>query len=233
MDTVILIGNTNTRIAQLDKNSIKKIITVETKNLIAAIKKLSYVESNEVYLASVVPNVSSIVKKEIPFIKEITWRNYPGKIKVKQPEKVGIDRLLNAAGAWSLVQSECLIIDAGSAITIDLVNKNGDFEGGVIFPGEKLIVGALKNLALLKNIKISKSAFLLGKNTSEAIGSGIFFGLSFFVSGYIDFFRRKNPHLGVFFTGGSGKFLQQRTRQGCFRKEIGIIGIQAVIYGNS
>ncbi|MCM8759583.1 MAG: type III pantothenate kinase, partial [Candidatus Omnitrophica bacterium] len=176
MDTVILIGNTNTRIVWLTKRSIQKVTTVKTQGLEMVIPKMTFEKVGCVFVASVVPDATSVVKKFIPDIRQITWKDFPKKIKVKEPQKVGIDRLLNAIGGWSLAKTECLIIDAGSAITIDLVNKNGDFEGGVIFPGEKLIVESLKNLALLKNIKVSKPASLLGKNTSEAIGSGIFFG---------------------------------------------------------
>lgn len=233
MDTVILIGNTNTRIVWLTKRSIQKVTTVKTQGLEMVIPKMTFEKVGCVFVASVVPDATSVVKKFIPDIRQITWKDFPKKIKVKEPQKVGIDRLLNAIGGWSLAKTECLIIDAGSAITIDLVNKNGDFEGGVIFPGEKLIVESLKNLALLKNIKVSKPASLLGKNTSEAIGSGIFFGLSFLISGYIDFFRKKNPNLVIFFTGGSGKGICQTTKIGCYNKNLGIIGIQAIIYGCS
>ncbi|MCX7706048.1 MAG: type III pantothenate kinase [bacterium] len=230
---IILIGNTNTRIAYLTEKSIKRVFTIKTKQLKSVLKGLLLVQDNNFYLASVVPEASTIVKSYLPAVKEITWRDFPGKIKVKKPERVGIDRLLNAVGAWHLVKSECMIIDAGSAITIDFVNRNGDFEGGVIFPGEHLIIESLKNLALLKSVKISKRGSIIGKDTSEAIGSGIVYGIPFLVSGYINFFKAKNPRLSVFFTGGAGRTLQQKIKHGFYNKNLAIIGIRKIIYGCS
>ncbi|MCM8825286.1 MAG: hypothetical protein NC937_03945, partial [Candidatus Omnitrophica bacterium] len=68
---------------------------------------------------------------------------------------------------------------------------------------------------------------------SEAIGSGIVFGLSFFVSGYIDFFSKQNPYLRIFFTGGDGRELQRRLKKGSFVKNLGILGVKAILYGNT
>jgi len=90
----------------------------------------------------------------------------------------------------------------------------------------------LRTLALLKNVKMSTPVSLVGKNTSEAIGSGIVYGLSFLVSGYIRAFKEKNPVLHVVFTGGSGRSLCRRVKEGCYVEHLGIIGMRCVIYEN-
>ncbi|MCM8764136.1 MAG: type III pantothenate kinase, partial [Candidatus Omnitrophica bacterium] len=126
-----------------------------------------------------------------------------------------------------------MIIDAGSAIAIDFVNKDCDFEGGVIFPGKQLIIDSLRTLALLKEAKVSRNPQIIGRDTSEAIGSGIVFGLSFLVSGYIDFFKEQNPRSCIFFTGGGGRELQRRLKQGYFIKNLDILGVKAILYGNT
>ncbi len=230
MNTVILIGNTNTKIAYVNERAIRRVFNVRTQDIERLITKYLSGFNGRVYLASVVPEASTFVRRKLSGVEEITWKKFPFKIKVKQPDRVGIDRLLNALGVWQLYKRESIIIDAGSAITIDFVNRSGDFEGGVIFPGEQLIVNSLRTLALLKDIRMSKPVSIVGKNTSEAVGSGIFYGLSFLVSGYIRTFKEKNPDLHIVFTGGSGRALCRRVKEGCYIENLGIIGMRSVIY---
>ncbi|MCM8815293.1 MAG: type III pantothenate kinase [Candidatus Omnitrophica bacterium] len=233
MEIVILTGNTNTRIFLVSGNSIKALGTIRTRDMRKELKRYLVYRHKNLYFASVVPEASKIIRSFFKDSYEVTWKDFPGKIYCKKPEAVGIDRLLNAAGAWSMVKSQCMIIDAGSAITIDFVDNKGNFEGGVIFPGKNLIVDSLQKLALLKKVKIPEKVRIIGKDTSEAIGSGIVFGLSFFVSGYIDFFSKQNPYLRIFFTGGDGRELQRRLKKGSFVKNLGILGVKAILYGNT
>jgi len=231
MDIVLLAGNTNTRIIQLTKHSFKEIVTFRTNDLEKMIGQYACPRKTKAYFASVVPEASRIIRRFFEDSSEITWRDFPHRIKVKRPDKVGIDRLLNAAGAWSLAKSSCVIIDAGSAITIDFVNRHGDFEGGVIFPGEHLMIQSLRNLALLKKVKVSKCVSIIGKDTSEAIGSGITFGISFLVTGYIKVAREKNPQINVFFTGGQGRALWHKVKAGHYNKNLPIAGVRSILYG--
>jgi len=229
MDTVILTGNTNTKIVFVTKASIKKVHTFRTDNIYRELKKIQ--TTGNIYLASVVPEATKVIKKFFPSVKEITYRNFPFPIKVKHPEKLGIDRLLNAAGARVLFNSDCLVIDAGSAITIDLVEKDGSFQGGVIFPGYHLLFMSLKNLALLKNVKVKKPAGVIGKDTSEAVGSGLTWGLSFLITGYINHLKSDYPDLKIVFTGGYGRALKNLVNSGLYQKNLTITGIKVVIYG--
>ncbi len=235
MDIAVLIGNTNTKIACITEKSIRKVSTCRTDEIDIALKKYEHTKSNQqtIYLASVVPEANRIVKKCFEKVKEISWKDFPFKINVRHPEKLGIDRLLNAAGSRKLVKIACVIIDAGSAITIDLVDKNGNFEGGVIFPGQALIVEALKNLALLKNIKLSKSKSIIGRDTSEAVSSGITYGIPFLVEGYINAIRKENKKFSVIFTGGTGRLLMKHVKIGVYERHLGLKGLQMIIYGNS
>ncbi|HOC02674.1 MAG TPA: type III pantothenate kinase [bacterium] len=236
MDIAILIGNTNTKIALINKDSIKNVILCRTEHIDTAIRKNPEIKDGyfTVYIASVVPEATGIVKKYTGKVKEITWKDFPFKIDVRHPEKIGIDRLLNAAGTRKLFKTACVVIDAGSAITIDLVDIDGNFKGGVIFPGQRLIIESLKNLALLKDIKPSKKTkSIIGKDTSEAINSGITYGLCFLVAGYINAIKKKNKKVKVVFTGGGGKFLQENIKTGIYEKHLGLKGLQMVVYGNS
>ncbi|MFK7778710.1 MAG: type III pantothenate kinase [Gimesia sp.] len=108
---------------------------------------------------------------------------FPLEICVDEPRKVGIDRLLNAVAAHTLQDPEqtAIIIDSGTATTVDVVNPNGSFAGGTILPGFELSAKALHHYtALLPLIPVDDlrqtEPVVLGKNTTDAIRSGLFWG---------------------------------------------------------
>jgi len=95
---------------------------------------------------------------------------------VDEPDKVGTDRVVSAAAAYAVVEDAIVVVDFGTAVTIDLVDENGIFRGGVICPGFEISVKALKdNTAQLPEVKIIKPAGPYGKNTAEAINCGIYY----------------------------------------------------------
>src|SRR5437870_5708113 len=98
---------------------------------------------------------------------------------VDSPERVGIDRLLNALAAKNRVQRavSLFIVDAGSAVTVDWVDEKGHFRGGAIFPGFRLMAESLHEYtALLPLVPTPSSGNppLPGMNTYAAISAGIF-----------------------------------------------------------
>lgn len=93
------------------------------------------------------------------------------------PDKVGCDRIVNAAYAHAIFKKSAIIVDMGTATTIDFITENGIFEGGLICPGLSIWADALHHkTAQLPKIKIEKPKNIIGKNTEESIQSGIFFG---------------------------------------------------------
>lgn len=95
---------------------------------------------------------------------------------VDEPEKVGTDRVVSAAAAYAVVKEAVVVADIGTAVTIDLVDDNGIFLGGVIFPG--IEIGALalnEHTALLPKVKVTRPRDPYGKNTSDAIKCGLYY----------------------------------------------------------
>ncbi|QDU08592.1 type III pantothenate kinase [Gimesia aquarii] len=118
-----------------------------------------------------------------PPIEVLNTADFPLEICVEEPRKVGIDRLLNAVAANQLRDSAqgAIIIDTGTATTIDVVTPQGSFAGGAILPGFELSAKALHNYtALLPLIPVDdlhqEEPVVLGKNTTDAIRSGLFWG---------------------------------------------------------
>jgi type III pantothenate kinase len=97
---------------------------------------------------------------------------------VDEPEKVGTDRVVSAAAAYAVAQDAVVVADFGTAITIDLVDANGIFKGGVICPGFEISAKALKeNTAQLPNIKVTRPKAPYGKNTADAINCGLYYSI--------------------------------------------------------
>jgi type III pantothenate kinase len=104
----------------------------------------------------------------------------PIEVRVEQPERVGTDRLLAALAAAALRSNErpAIVIDAGSAITVDLVSADGAFEGGAILPGFEMMATALAQqtdqLPLIEPSASTQPPPVVGKSTVQAIRSGLF-----------------------------------------------------------
>jgi len=108
-----------------------------------------------------------VIGKEIPL---------PMTLWVDEPDKVGTDRVVSAAAAYDVTEAAVVVADFGTAITIDLVDENGVFLGGVICPGFEISSMALKNnTAQLPNIKVTKPKTPYGTNTADAINCGLYY----------------------------------------------------------
>ncbi len=91
---------------------------------------------------------------------------------------VGEDRLLNAAAAYSVLKQSCVVVDAGTALTVDYVDGAGTFHGGAILPGASLMLAALhEHTAQLPEVQPARPREAVGHNTGEAMLSGMFHGI--------------------------------------------------------
>lgn len=133
----------------------------------------------------------------------------PLKIKYRTPHTLGSDRLAAAIGAQGEAPGRnILVIDAGSAITIDFVDADGHFWGGNISPGVKMRLTALhQQTSRLPLISKEGETPTLGYDTETAIRSGVIRGICHEIDGYIYEFREKYPDVLVFLTGGDEKTL--------------------------
>jgi type III pantothenate kinase len=115
-------------------------------------------------------------------IRQITYRDVPLAIRVDEPARVGIDRLLAAVAAGRLRQREraAIVVDLGTAITVDLVEPDGAFAGGAILPGIGTSARALaEQTDALPQVHLEfldRPPAALGKSTVPAIESGIYWG---------------------------------------------------------
>ena len=102
----------------------------------------------------------------------------PVKVRTKHPEETGIDRILNIAAAYEQMGKGCVVVDAGTAITIDCCNDDGEFLGGAIAPGVAVQLDALhERTARLPRVNFAAPAGSFGDTTEQAILHGVFHGI--------------------------------------------------------
>jgi len=129
---------------------------------------------------------------------------------VDEPDKVGTDRVVAAAAAYDVVEDAVVVADFGTAVTIDLVDQHGIFQGGVICPGFEISAKALKeNTAQLLNIKVTKPDAPYGKNTADAINCGLYYSI---IGALEEVVRRYAEQIGrwpqIVITGSAAKTIK-------------------------
>ncbi len=134
-----------------------------------------------VVVASVVPHVglalaSAVASVGLPLL-EAGVGNVPIAVRVDQPSEVGPDRLVNALAAGRLYGAPAIVVDFGTATTLDVVAADGAFIGGAIAPGLELGLEALAaRTARLPRVEALRPARAIGRDTVSAIRSGAVFG---------------------------------------------------------
>ena len=124
--------------------------------------------------------ISDIAREAIGERVHIIGKDVPLPITcwVDEPEKVGTDRIVAAAAAYAVVEDAVVVADLGTAVTIDLVDQSGVFQGGVICPGFEISAKALnENTAQLPKVTVAKPEGPYGKNTPEAINCGLYYSI--------------------------------------------------------
>ncbi len=108
------------------------------------------------------------------------------KILVERPDDVGADRLVNAVAAHEKYGGPLIVVDFGTATTFDVVDKDGNYVGGVIAPGVNLSLEALHGAAAqLPRVAVSRPEQVIGKATVPAMQSGIFWGYVSLIEGLV------------------------------------------------
>jgi len=134
------------------------------------------------------------------------------------PETLGKDRLAAAVGAVALFpSSDRLVIDAGTCITYDLVDRDDEYLGGGISPGITLRYRALNQFTgQLPLLGRKEDAVLIGNDTEGSIHSGVIRGVKAEVRGIIQEYRRRYPGCVVLVTGGDHGFFEKIIKNNIF-----------------
>lgn len=142
----------------------------------------------------------------------------PFKIHYDTPKTLGVDRVALAAAAHQKFPSRnCLVIDAGSCITYEVIDKKSIYQGGIIGPGLQMRYKSLNEFtAKLPLLNPKNENRLIGKSTASAIHNGAFTAMTIEINGIIEQFSNTYDDLVVILTGGDAHFLSKRLKNGIF-----------------
>jgi type III pantothenate kinase len=158
-----------------------------------------------------------------------TW-NYQTK------STMGKDRLAAVAGAIGLYpNTNLLVIDAGTAITYELINSKHEFLGGNISPGMTIRYKALNEFtSKLPLLSASDETPLIGQSTKEAIQAGVQNGVLFEIQGLINELSSQYPSIKTIITGGDAEFFARKLKNPIFvHPNLVLIGLNRILEYNA
>lgn len=187
----------------------KSVLREDVQQLVCRVgKRVKNIDG--IRVCSVVPEatqvVDTVVRRHLQKPLLIVGRDLTVPIKnlYGKPEQVGQDRLVCAYAAKEIYGAPAIVVDLGTAITLDVVSVKGAYLGGMIIPGLRLSAEALfQKTALLPLTEIQRPRGMIGKDTKESILSGLFYGYGAMLSGVVQELSRplKKP-VAVIMTGG-------------------------------
>jgi type III pantothenate kinase len=160
------------------------------------------------------------------------------KILYRNPTEVGADRIANAIAAVSLYPNQNLIvIDFGTATTINVITSNREYLGGAILPGLRIAMEALeKNTARLPTVEIVPPHDIIGRSTTESIQSGLYFGTRAMVLGLTRELRKAafgGETAVVIGTGGFARLFEREKMFDVLVPDLVLVGLERALQMNA
>ena len=132
------------------------------------------------------------------------------KVNIDNPKELGPDRIANSVAGFLITETDTVVIDLGTATTFDVVSKNKEYLGGSIAPGIKISLDALTlKTASLKSVELDTPNKVIGKNTYEAIQSGLIMGHASMIDSMVEkIILEIDIEPKIILTGGLSKVVQ-------------------------
>ena len=221
MNLVVDIGNTSTKIAFYEGSAIIKKERLKSPDTGTVGRFIGKTSVSRGIVSSVNHDPSALInflRDRGAVVHLLSCKShYPFKIAYETPETMGVDRLAAAAGAvLHHPGADLLVIDAGSALTLDVV-ADGSFLGGSISPGLSMRFRALHEFTgRLPLTDIDNNFSFPGRSTKDAITGGVVMGLVFEINEYIRTFEKRHKKLVTVITGGDSEIITSFTDRKMF-----------------
>lgn len=214
------IGNTNISLGVFRGKHLLRRYALPTKSetYLSQLRKVfTKNKIDDAVICSVVPFATIKIAKDLRKLSgkrpQIIGRdiNIPIKNLYRNPRQVGQDRLVNAFAGISFFGAPLIVVDFGTAVTLDVVSRNKEYLGGLILPGLEISLDCLaERAALLPQIKLSRPRELIGRDTKNSMLSGVIYGFACLADCLIE---RIKPKIGknaqVAGTGGNIHLMEQ------------------------
>ena len=193
-------------------------------------------------ICSVVPQITdSVIEATKRFTSKTVKNVGPGiktglKVNIDNPKELGPDRIANSVGGFKMAKKTAVIIDLGTATTFDIVNNKKEYLGGSIAPGIKISLEALTSkTSSLKSVEISNPKSVIGKNTYEAIQSGLILGHASMIDSMLEkIILEIDSEPTIIITGGLGEIIQPILNiETIYSKDLTLNGLEEIYFLNN
>lgn len=241
MKLVIDVGNTRTKLA---------VFSSQTLIYVNAVEALTVGILNEIIekfpsINKAIYSVVGLEKEDIDIIKEFLKSKFeliemsndlitPISNKYLTPETLGQDRIAAVVGVNNLFAgSNCLVIDAGTCITIDYIDSESNYHGGSISPGINMKYRALNNFtSKLPLLSGTNEKEIIGEDTISSIKSGVLNGTLMELEGFISYYNSEKTDLKVVITGGDAKFIHNNIKETILEEHLVLYGLNIILDTN-
>lgn len=218
---IIDAGNTRIKVAYFIDDTIQELNSFDSNDLNALFHFISQKNHDYALLSSVLSDEeTSQIENRI--LKCLNLKNVliPIENKYKTPKTLGADRIANAVASIFKVKGNRLIIDLGTCLKFDFVDKSNSYLGGSISPGLKMRFEALNHFTgKLPLLEFSKYSELIGSDTNSSILSGVILGMQAEINCFIQQYEAKYEGLTIFVTGGDHLYFDYYAKNGIFADE--------------
>ena len=239
MHLTIDIGNTRTKLAVFENGAIIKHLIWPDLKLNKLKKCCKKYTIRNIALSSTAGDPSKSVldylKNNFFFIALDHKTKVPIKNLYKTPKTLGRDRLAAVIAAYSLFPNQnCLVIDAGTCITYDLLTKEKEYLGGAIAPGILMRYRAMHEFtAKLPLVAITKMDEFIGNTTKSSLKVGGQIAASVEMQGFIDLYKSKFGKIKIIITGGDANYFANHLKTKIFvHQNLVPLGLNKIIEYN-
>ncbi|SDW53787.1 type III pantothenate kinase [Lutibacter oricola] len=222
MNLIIDVGNTRIKCAVFNASELIHIEIFTGELVVFEIEKIAKKYSCNRAIISSVKKIKKNILEEINSKIDLIALNSSTKIpfnnKYGTPKTLGVDRIALVASAVSKYPNKnVLVIDAGTCITYDFVDREANYYGGAISPGIKMRYKSLKHYTnKLPELEIGFVDSLMGNSTNESIHIGVTGGVINEIDSFINKYKEKNRNLTIVLTGGDVNFLAKNVKNSIF-----------------
>jgi type III pantothenate kinase len=236
MNLTIDLGNTLAKVGIFDKHRLtEKLLLKDIDEVHAAIKNFS---GDGLIISSVNSNPADLLTsaKKIRNVVVLSSRTpVPVRIKYSTPDTLGVDRIAAVCGAYEAFPgTNCLVIDAGTCITCELLDASGNYLGGSISPGLEMRFRAMN--AFTRRLPLTSPVDkprLIGDSTIGSMQSGVVYGIIDEIDGAIERHARQFENLKVILTGGDCRFFENKLKASIFASpELVLRGLNSILLYN-
>ncbi|TYA92360.1 type III pantothenate kinase [Seonamhaeicola marinus] len=241
MNLIIDVGNSYVKLAVYSRNTLKEKVVVKHNEIVEGIFELKSKYSTLKH--GIISSVGHLNSEDFSNVEGLinllvlnSKTKLPFKNTYKTPHTLGVDRIaLVSASVKQFPNENVLIIDAGTCITYDFINKENEYLGGAISPGLRTRYKSLNNLtANLPLLETELPKNIIGQSTEESIHSGVVTGILKELDGVIDEYKTKYLDLTVILTGGDANFLSKQLKSSIFANSNFLLeGLNYILQFNS